>query len=142
MRLFDAPKTLGIALAEVVKPLLEQFKLQNKIIAYVKDEGSNLRTLERALTDSISCAAIGLKKPYSGVCFGHVISKAYQYATTEDKVCIKMKEVSLKNAQTALQKTIIWTKKSTKGRHEWDDACAEAGLPTRKLKTPMKITLR
>jgi hypothetical protein len=138
MGLFGAPKTSGFALTEVVKPLLEQFKLQNKVIAYVKDEGSNLRTLERALTDSISCATIGLKQPYSRVCFGHVISKACQYATTEDKVCIKMKEVSLKDAQTALQKTITWTKKSTKGRHEWDAACVEASLPTRRLKTLVK----
>jgi hypothetical protein len=85
-----------------VKPLLEQFKLQNKVIAYVKDEGSNLKTLEKALTDSISCTAIGLKQPYSGVCFGHMMSKACHYATTEDKDCLKMKEVSLKDAQTTL----------------------------------------
>lgn len=138
MGLFDAPTTSGIALAEIVKPLLEQFKLQTKVIAYVKDEGSNLKTLERALSANISCDVLGLQDPYASVCFGHVMSKAAQYATTEDKVCMKMKEVSLKDAQAALQKTITWTKKSTKGKHEWDAACIEAGLPIRRLKTPVK----
>jgi hypothetical protein len=138
MGLFDAPTTSGIALAEIVKPLLEQFKLQTKVIAYVKDEGSNLKTLERALSANISCDVLGLQDPYAGVCFGHVMSKAAQYATTEDKVCMKMKEVSLKDTQAALQKTITWTKKSTKGKHEWDAACIEAGLPIRRLKTPVK----
>jgi hypothetical protein len=106
MGLFDAPKTSGVALAEIVKPLLRKCKLENKVIAYMKDESSNLRSLEKALIDSISCIVIGLKDPYPGVCFGHVMSKACQYATTEDKVYLKLKEVSLKDAQIALQKTI------------------------------------
>ena len=49
-----------------------------------------------------------------------------------------MKEVSLKDAQKSLQSCITWTKKSGKGRQEWDKACIDAGLPTRKLKTPVK----
>jgi hypothetical protein len=76
MGLFDASKTSGVALAEIVKPLLRKFKLESKVIAYLKDEGSNLRSLEKALIDSISCTVIGLKDPYAGVCFGHLMSKA------------------------------------------------------------------
>jgi hypothetical protein len=49
-----------------------------------------------------------------------------------------MKEVSLKDDQTSLQKMIIWTKKSSKGRQEWDKVYIEIGLLTRKLKTLMK----
>ena len=138
MGLFDAPKTSRVALAEIVKPLLRKFKLESKVIAYVNNEGSNLRSLEKALTNSISCIMIGLKDPYAGVCFDHVMSKACQYAIVENKVYLKMKEVSLIDAQTILQKTITWTKKSTKGRQEWDTACVKASLPTRRLKTPMK----
>jgi hypothetical protein len=55
-----------VALAEIVKPLLKKFKLETKVITYVKDEGSNLRSLEKALTDRISCTVIGLKDPYDG----------------------------------------------------------------------------
>jgi hypothetical protein len=36
----------------------------------------------------------------------------------ETKVSANMKEVSLKDAQATLQKIIIWTKKSSKGRLE------------------------
>ena len=53
-------------------------------------------------------------------------------------MCKGMKEVSLKDAQKSLQSCITWTKKSGKGRQEWDKACIDAGLPTRKLKTPVK----
>ena len=38
MGLFYAPTTSGIALGEFVKPLVELFKLQTKVIAYVKDK--------------------------------------------------------------------------------------------------------
>lgn len=68
MGLFDAPKTSGIALAKIVKllleplleQLLEQFKLLTKVIACVKDEGSILKTLKRALFANISCNVLGL----------------------------------------------------------------------------------
>ena len=53
-------------------------------------------------------------------------------------MCKGMKEVSLKDAQKSLQSCITWMKKSGKGRQEWDKACIDAGLPTRKLKTPVK----
>jgi hypothetical protein len=75
MGLFDAPTTSGIALAKIVKSLLEQFKLQTKVIAYVKDKGSNLKTLKIALSANISCNVLGLYDPYANVCFGHVMSK-------------------------------------------------------------------
>ena len=126
------------ALAEIVKSLLEQFKLQTKVIVYVKNEGSNLKTLEKTLSANISCDVLGLHDPYVSVCFGYVMNKAVQYATIEDKVCMKMNEVNLKDAQAVLQKTITWTKKSTKRKHEWNVVCIEAGLPIRRLKTPVK----
>ena len=44
----------------------------------------------------------------------------------------------MKDAQKSLQSCITWTKKSGKGCQEWDRACIDAGLPTRKLKTPVK----
>jgi hypothetical protein len=53
---------------------------------------------------------------------------------------MKMKEMSLKDVQAALQKTITWIKKSTKGKQEWDVACIEARLPIRRLKTLVKTT--
>ena len=73
--LFEAQDTSGAALAEIVKPLLEQFKLTEKIVACVKDEGANLVTLEKALQLTVSCDVLGLPKPFSSACFGHIMSK-------------------------------------------------------------------
>jgi hypothetical protein len=39
-----------------------------------------------------------------------------------------MREVSLKDAQVVFKKTITWTKKFKKGKHEWEKVCHEAGL--------------
>jgi hypothetical protein len=33
---------------------------------------------------------------YESTCFGHVMSKAYQYATNDDKISIGLKNVSVK----------------------------------------------
>jgi hypothetical protein len=41
---------------------------------------------------------------------------------------VSMKDVSLKDAQVVLQKTITWTNKSKKGKHEWEKVCHEASL--------------
>jgi hypothetical protein len=43
--LFEAPNITNVTLAKLVKPLLAKFKFTHKIIAYVKDKGSNLNTL-------------------------------------------------------------------------------------------------
>ena len=137
--LFEAQDTSGASLAEIVKPLLNEFKLTDKIVACVKDEGANLATFERALQLIVSCDILGLAKPFSSACFGHIMSKVCQYATNDEQMCKSMKEVSLKNAQKSLQSCITWTKKSGKGRQEWEKACIDVGLPTRKLKTPVKI---
>lgn len=136
--LFEANDTRGLSLAEQVKPILEEFELTNKVIAYVKDEGSNLTTMASSLSEVVSCEPLGLTRPYAGVCFGHVMSKACQYATDDSKVCRDFKEISLKEVQSALQKTITWTKKSGKGRIEWEAACRDTNISPRKLRTPVK----
>ncbi len=46
--------------------------------------------------------------------------------------------MSVKDAHVGLLKTIIWTKKSRKGRLEWERACMDSRLRPWKLKTPIK----
>jgi len=72
----------------------------------VKDEGSNLNTLTNALTSVLKCETLGLEESFQGTCFGHVFSKACQYATIDDKVCKNLKYVSIKYAQIDLHKWI------------------------------------
>ncbi len=49
-----------------------------------------------------------------------------------------MKEVSLKDAQVAFQKTITWIKKSGKGIIEWQKTFYEVDMQHKKLKTLVK----
>jgi hypothetical protein len=52
--------------------------------------------------------------------------------------CVLILEVSLKEVQSSLQKTITWTKKSKKGKAQWKESCIVIGLPTKMSKDPMK----
>jgi hypothetical protein len=47
--LFETPNIANVILAKNVKPLLAKFQLTHKIVAYVKDKGSNLNTLVTTL---------------------------------------------------------------------------------------------
>jgi hypothetical protein len=80
-------------LANNLTKLLNAYGLKNKIIAHVKDEGSNLNTLTNALKSVVKCATLGLEESFQGTYFGHVFSKMCQYATTDDKVCKNLKYV-------------------------------------------------
>jgi len=126
--MFETLNTHGAALTEQVKSLLAMYQLTNKVIAYVKNENTNLNILAFALTNVISCELLQLPSPFNGICFGHVMSKACQHAINDTKLGVGMKEVSMVDIQNALQKTIIWMKKSSKGRQEWELACKEVGL--------------
>ncbi len=111
-----------------MKFLLATYQLTNKVIIYVKDKGTNLNMLAFALTSVISCELLHLPSPFSGTCFGHVMSNACQHAINDTKFGAGMKEVSVVEAQSALQKTIIWMKKLGKGKQKWELARKEIGL--------------
>jgi hypothetical protein len=96
--LFEVPKTIGQALATKLIELLDAYGLRNKIMAYVKDEGSNLNALTNVLKFVVNCETLGLKESFQGTYFDHAFSKACQYATTYDKVCKNLKYVFIKYA--------------------------------------------
>jgi hypothetical protein len=72
---FKVHNTIGVTIANHVKSLLDSFRLLDKVITYVKDEGSNLNTLTFALTFIVSCFAFQQACPFVGSCFGHAMSK-------------------------------------------------------------------
>ncbi len=82
--------------------LLDKFGLRKKIIAYVKDESSNMNAMTFALKSIVSCETLSLQKSFNGTCFGHVFSKACQYATTDEKMCINLMYVSINATQENL----------------------------------------
>ncbi len=126
--LFEAPDIFSVVLVEQVKVLLAEFNLTNKVIMYVKDERTNLNSVTITFIYVISCEPLQLFQPFAGFYFGHVVPKACQYAMNEINVGVGMKEVNLKDAQAAFQKTITQTKKSGKGTLEWEKACHEGGM--------------
>lgn len=78
-----------------MKSLLAKYELTNKIITYVKDEGTTLNNFVVALTFVASCATLQIAPPCINTCFGHLMFKACQYAINEIKVGVGMKEASL-----------------------------------------------
>ncbi len=86
--------------------MLDNYALRKKIIAYIKDEGSNLNTMTTILKSIISCDMLGLEEVFQGIYFGHAFSKACQYATTEEKICKDLRYVLIKLAQGDLQNCI------------------------------------
>jgi hypothetical protein len=113
--LFETTKTIKQALVKTLIELLDVHGLRNTIIAYVKDEGSNLNTLTNALKSIVKCETLGLENNFQRTCFGHVFSKACQHATIDDKICKNLKYVSIKSNQSDLQNCITWLKKYVKG---------------------------
>ncbi len=64
--LFEAVETIRQMLARNLIELLNAYGLRNKIIAYVKDEGSNLNTLTNALNFVVKCEILGLEESFQG----------------------------------------------------------------------------
>jgi hypothetical protein len=58
--LFEATKIVGQTLLNNLTKLFGQFGLRNKIIAYVKDEGSNLNIMIIVLKSIVKCEIFGL----------------------------------------------------------------------------------
>jgi len=70
--------------------------LRKKIIAYVKNEGSNLNTMTYYIKKIVSCSILGLEESHQCICFEYAFSKMCQYATTNEKVCKDLTYVSIK----------------------------------------------
>jgi hypothetical protein len=66
--------------------LLEKFGLIHCVIAFVKDENSNLASMAITLHSIVDCELLNLPHAYEGTCFGHVLSKACQYSRMMTKV--------------------------------------------------------
>jgi hypothetical protein len=59
-----------------IQVLLDKFDLLHPIIAFVKDEGTNLSAMVATLYSIINCEPLKILRVYEGTCFGHVMSKA------------------------------------------------------------------
>jgi len=104
-------ETTNLCMAQQLRTLVEKFGLIHRALTFVKYEGNNLTSMAITLHSIIDYEFLNFQQVYEGTCFGHVLFKACQYATNDDKVSMGLSQVSVKDAQTCLQKIIIWTKK-------------------------------
>jgi hypothetical protein len=54
----------------------------------------------------VNYESFGIRESYQDTCFGHAFSKACQYGTAEEKICINLKYFTIKTTQANLQKCI------------------------------------
>jgi len=118
--------------------LLDRFGLLHQVIAFIKNESINLSIMATTLHSIIDYEPLNILRVYEGTCFGHVMSRDCQYATNDENVFVRLRNVSVKKVQSGLQKTISWTKRFEKGGHEWERACFKSGMRHQELKTFMK----
>lgn len=77
--------------------------MKRKIIAFVKDERSNLNTTLIAFKFTMSsCEILGLHERL----FGHAFSKTCQYVIVDENVCKNFKFIPIKSTQSNLNKCI------------------------------------
>ncbi len=69
------------------------------MITFMKDEGINLMSMVITLRSIVDCHLLKLQWVYKGTCFGHIMFKACQYATNDEKVTTGLKQVNVKVAQ-------------------------------------------
>jgi hypothetical protein len=111
---FEIVETFENAMVLQVNEIPVKHEFNAQVIAYVKDERVNISTKTTILISIISCEVLGLTTPFVGACWGHAMSKCCQYATNDSKVCVGLTSISIKEAQSILENTITWTKKSGK----------------------------
>jgi hypothetical protein len=57
--------------------ILDKFGLTQKIVAYIKDEGSNLQTCVTTFNSIMWCGDLDMVEPFDGSYFGHALSDLY-----------------------------------------------------------------
>ncbi len=75
----------------------------------------NLFTMAPILHSIIDYEPPKILKVYKSTCFGHAMSKAYQYVKNDEFFFVGLRNVGVKKIHNGLQKTMTWTKKSRKG---------------------------
>jgi hypothetical protein len=86
--------------------LLDIFGILHRVIAFVKDEGTYFCAMATTLHSIIDCEPLKIFRVHEGTCFGHVMSKAHEYATngwTKKCQCEKTSKWFTKNHYTLLE---------------------------------------
>ena len=137
LRMVESGSITGLYLASVLKNELKKHNLMDRVIACVKDGGSNLRSCTPILQGLVRCEFLDLDTCFEGPCFAHLLSNACNAAlcnSVDDGLAL----IDAKKAKASLQRCITWTKKSAKGRDAWFASCRAKGKKERVMPTPVK----
>ncbi len=77
------------------------------MIAFVKDVGNNLGTVDGTLLSMIDYELLKFLQVCKGTCFGCVTFKACQYAKNDHKVFMGLTLVCVKDVQNGLKKQYL-----------------------------------
>jgi hypothetical protein len=91
-----------------LQTLFEEYKLTNKIICSVEHENTNTFIMTNLLKQIVNYEKLKILAPSEGVCFGHALSKACQYAIFDEKV--NLQPVNIKSIQFPIKTCITWSK--------------------------------
>ena len=124
----------------------KKHELQDKLVVYVKDQGSNLTTCTKSLCSSLTTHPMGLQKPLEGSCFVHLLSKSLSRVLAktghgENQLDHGLPKIKWFERVTKLSKCITWTKKSSKDRRMWEEVQREKNLEPHVLITPVKTQM-
>ncbi len=97
-RLFEATNISRNVLTQNLIDFLDKFG----------DGGYNTNAMTFVLKYVINCETLGLQESFNDTCFGHVYSKAYEYAIIDEKMYKNLRYVFIKVVQAYLQKCITW----------------------------------
>jgi hypothetical protein len=65
---FNAKGTSGINIFNQLQVLFEEYKLSNKLICYLKDEGTNMFIKTNVFKQIVNCKKLEILAPFEGVC--------------------------------------------------------------------------
>jgi hypothetical protein len=109
-----------------VNEVLVKHGLNAHVIAFIKDEGGNFSTMTQALASIVSCEKLGVWHIHFG---GMLCLKDCQYAIHDSKVCASLTSVSIKEAQSILQKNYYLDPKKWEVLAGLAQTCLHSGVP-------------
>jgi hypothetical protein len=104
--MFEMNEMIGQSMVTQLHSLLEKFGLLHIVFDFVKIEGINLVAMATTVHFIIDYDLLKSFRVYEGTWFGHVMSKACQSNTNDNKVSTRLQHVNVKDARIGLQKTI------------------------------------
>jgi hypothetical protein len=104
--MFEMNEMIGQSMVTQLHSLLEKFGLLHIVFDFVKIEGINLVAMATTVHFIIDYDLLKSFRVYEGTWFGHVMSKACQSDTNDNKVSTRLQHVNVKDARIGLQKSI------------------------------------